>query len=123
MTRPLAVFVDQPGGPLDAIVADVDVTTFLNDRFEPWFLTPEAAPGLVPSPPAALILDAAGCVRAEPFRPDGPETWIQVANRALLELSAGRPATATLPEVDFTFALRPDHPLRGRCRGQADGAG
>src|SRR5204862_5947019 len=31
-TRPLAVFVDDPGGPLDQIAADADVTTFLNDR-------------------------------------------------------------------------------------------
>ena len=123
VSRPLAVFVDDPGGPLDRIIADVDVTTFLNDRFHPWFLTPEVAPGLVPSPPQALILDAAGCLRVAPFLPESPSAWIAVANRALIELAEGRAATGALPEVQFGFLLSPEHPLRGQCRGQARSPG
>lgn len=114
-TLPLAVFVDQPGGPLDQIAADIDVTTFLNDRFHPWFLTPEAAPGLVPSPPAALLLDARGCVRAGPFSPDSAQDWINTANQVLQALRDGEVSTGTLPPVTFSFPLAQDHPLRGRC--------
>lgn len=117
VTRPLVVFVDRPGGPLDRVAEDVDVATFLNDRFHPWFLVPEAAPGLVAAPPAALILDARGCVRAAPFLPETPADWIARANEVLLALDRGEPATARLPEVAFTFPLAPDHPLRGRCGG------
>src|SRR5436190_1822950 len=57
-TRPLAVFVDDPGGPLDQIAADADVTTFLNDRFTPIFLIPERAP----LARGVSFLDSEGCV-------------------------------------------------------------
>lgn len=114
VSRPLAVFVDLPGGPMDAIAADLDVTTFLNDRFHPWFLRPDAVDGLPPAP-LALILDRAGCVRAAPFRPEGPAAWIAAANAVLLDLDAGRAATERLPELRFDFPIAADHPLFGRC--------
>lgn len=120
--RPLAVFVDEPGGPLDLLATDPDVATFLNDRFHPWFLVPSAVPGL-PDPPAAILLDAQGCVRAAPFRPADPAAWIAAANAALLEIAAGVPGSARLPELAPTFPLSADHPLRGRCPGAAAGPG
>ena len=112
---PLAVFIDSPGGPLDAIAANLDVTTFLNDRFHPWFLTPGAAPGLTEATPAALILDETGCVLVAPFLPDGPDAWIEAANQALREQREGKHPTGALPQITFSFPLPEDHPLRGRC--------
>jgi len=118
ITRPLAVFVDLPGGPMDQIAGDADVATFLNDRFHPWFLVPEAAPDLA-EPPAALFLDASGCLLRGPDRPDGPAAWIEEANAVLLAIHAGDTQPRALPEQRFGFSLGPDHPLRGRCAGAA----
>lgn len=115
---PLAVFMDAPGGPLDRIAADPEVSTFLNDRFQPFFLVPEAAPGLVDATPAALFLDRRGCVLDGPFQPQRPEEWIARGNAVLLALSAGKLGHGGLPQVDFSFDLPADHPLRGSCPDQ-----
>lgn len=119
VSRPLAVFVDLPGGPMDRIASDPDVATFLNDRFHPWFLLPEVAIGLPSPSPLALILDAGGCVRQAPFRPADAQAWIAAANAVLLALDAGELGTLSLPTLSFSFALPEDHPLRGRCAGAA----
>jgi hypothetical protein len=64
VTRPVALVVDRPGGPLDTIVADPDVTTFLNDRFHPVFRTEGGQPmGTV------WFLSADGCPLDEPESP------------------------------------------------------
>lgn len=112
---PLAVFIDAPGGPLDRVAADLDVSTFLNDRFHPWFLTPEAVSGLEHEAPTALILDPGGCVRVGPFRPESASAWISAANQTLRDLKAGVRSDRALPPLRFSFALPPDHPLWGRC--------
>lgn len=118
VTRPLAVFVDQPGGPLDLIAADIDVTTFLNDRFHPWFLRADQVDGPADEP-YAFLLDARGCLRAPPFRPATPEAWIETANAALLAMSASAPDAGPLGSLSLGFPLPADHPLWGRCAGPA----
>ncbi len=91
VARPLAVFVGPPGSTLDLLARDVDVTTFLNDRFHPLLLP---AFGSQPSGTAA-IYSADGCVLIEPFVPASPEIWIQAANRAVVLPGAkGRSATS-----------------------------
>ena len=122
ISRPLAVFVDLPGGPMDQIASDADVATFLNDRFHPWFLVPEAAPDLA-APPAALFLDSHGCLLRGPDRPESPAAWIDEANAVLLALSRGEAHGHALPPQRFGFSLPAEHPLRGRCAGAEPGAG
>lgn len=112
--RPLAVLVDHPGGPLDRIAADPDVTTFLNDRFHPWFLPPEVAGG-APDAPATWWLDERGCLLYGPTRPATPEAWIADANAAALVHQRGDPATRALPLRPALPGLDPAHPLRGGC--------
>lgn len=111
---PLAVFVGEPGGALDRLVADDDVTTFLNDRFQGYFLPPELFPDL---PAGALFLDLRGCVLAGPFAPASPEDWIAAANRVLLDQAAGRASSMALNPAPTRFGveLPADHPLRARC--------
>ena len=112
--RPLAVFIDQPGGPLDQIAADPDVTSFLNDRFSAWFLTPAAAQGL-PSAPAALWLDIEGCLLAGPARPSTPEEWIAAANDILRRAPGAPTHRLDPPPRNWTLALPEDHALRATC--------
>ena len=77
--RPIAVFVDAPEGPMDLFARDPDVTTFLNDRFDPLLVT---GFGNQPSGTAA-IYSADGCVLITPFVPTLPSDWINAANRAI----------------------------------------
>lgn len=111
--HPLAVFVGPPGGKLDQITADADVTTFLNDRFQAFFFIPERAP----LPDGASFLDRNGCLLAGPTQPQTPATWIALANDVQLSLAEDRAqpkriqTRRALPEL----ADSPDHPLRLRC--------
>lgn len=77
--RPVALFVDHPGGIADRVAADFDVTTFLNDRFHPVILPPE------PGGPSGTVqfLTVAGCPLTAPFAPSSPTQWIEVANRVV----------------------------------------
>ena len=89
VARPLAVFVDAPGGPADSVAADPAVTTFLNDRFHPVFRLsdPAQATGTV------QFLTADGCAFGEPFAPAGPSAFVQAANIVMLRAeSSGRRA-------------------------------
>ena len=107
--RVLAVFVDEPGGPLDRIAHDPDVATFLNDRFSPIFLPPKIAPDL---PSAIWFIDPSGCLRHAPLRPESPAEFIAAANAVMLE---SPPQTYTnLPEEWGIPVPRP-HPLWLRC--------
>lgn len=77
--RPVVLVVDQPGGPADRVVADLDVTTFLNDRFHPVFR--EGDPG----PPGTVQFFAVtGCPLTEPFTPQDARHAIEVANRVVV---------------------------------------
>jgi hypothetical protein len=79
--RPIARVVDVPGGPLDTIVADPDVTTFLNDRFYALF----RLPGIHPEEPVALAATVQffrpdGCALTEPLQVGSPRELIDVCN-------------------------------------------
>lgn len=87
--RPVAVFVDKPGGPVDRLAADSDVTTFLNDRFHPLFHLDDPA-----QPPGTVqFLSADGCELSAALAPSSVHEFIEAANLVVLrEESAGRRA-------------------------------
>lgn len=77
--RPVVLVVDRPGGSADRAVADVDVTTFFNDRFHPVFrrAAEPAGPGTV------QFFAVDGCPLTAPFTPESPAHLIEVANRVI----------------------------------------
>ncbi len=110
---PLAVFVDDPGGPLDRIAANDDVATFLNDRFTPVFLVPASSP----LPRGVSFLDGDGCLLLGPTAPGSPGEFIEIANDLQVRLAAGSVIpTAVVPIVaPEPLALSADSPLRLAC--------
>ena len=114
LAGPLAVVVDVPGGPLDRIVADPDVTTFLNDRFTPLFLVPQAAPEL--PAPSLQVLDAQGCWLLTPQLPADTAAFIAAGNTVMRAVHQGRrPLPRPDPPALAGLALPPGHPLRQVC--------
>jgi hypothetical protein len=111
-TRPLAVFVDDPGGPLDRIAADLDVTTFLNDRFTPIFLIGTRSPGA-----GVTFLDGGGCVLLGPIEPSTPDAFIEIANDLEVRLAAGGVSPVHVDAIvpPQPLSLPPDSPLRLAC--------
>lgn len=91
VSAPIASFVDSPGGPVDRLAADPDVTTFLNDRFHPIFHTVDPA-----QPPGTVeFLTADGCSFGPPLVPASPGELIEAANAVMLRTEAtGRTAAA-----------------------------
>jgi hypothetical protein len=77
---PVALVVDVPGGPMDRLVADLDVTTFLNDQFHPLF---RAA---YPGQPAGTVrfYDGCGCPLTPPLTPSTPAAFISLANEVVV---------------------------------------
>ena len=112
-TRPLAVFVDDPGGPLDRIAADLDVTTFLNDRFTPIFLVPERSP----LARGVSFLDRDGCLLLGPVAPASPGEFVALANDLQVKLAAGgvAPTRADAIVPPQPLSLPGDSPLRLAC--------
>ncbi len=89
VSRPVALFVDTPGGPLDTIASNSDVATFLNDRFHPVFR--RAAAGAAPT---LHFYSADGCLLAGPLAPTSPESFIALANEVVQKPDAvGHSAT------------------------------
>ncbi len=90
--KPIALVVDDPGGPLDRVVADPDVTTFLNDRFHPLFRSAYAGhpAGTV------LFLTPRGCPMGEPVRPRDPADFIRLANDVIIRPDAREGPAAPL---------------------------
>ncbi len=82
---PVALVRDAPGGALDRVVADPDVTTFLNDRFHPTFEL--LAPGGVGS---VTFLDGCGCRVRGPATPADAAAFIALANEVMLDPAARR---------------------------------
>lgn len=78
--RPVVVFVDEPGGSVDRIAANADVTTFLNDRFHPRFHTTDA------QQPVGTVqfLSADGCALTPPLTPSSPDDFIAAANAVVV---------------------------------------
>jgi hypothetical protein len=77
--KPVALFVDVPGGPMDRLAADPDVATFLNDRFHPVFLTSSDA-----QPTGTVAFYApGGCPLTPPASPADAPAWIALANEVI----------------------------------------
>jgi len=94
--RPLAVFVDGIGGPMDSVARDWDVTTFLNDRFHA-LRVPEF--GAQPMGTAAFY-SADGCLLYGPFVPSTGSAWIVAANQVIvLPAASGRSADHAAPRA------------------------
>jgi hypothetical protein len=82
--RPVAVFVDAPGGRADRLAANSDVTTFLNDRFHPLFHeTDEQQPS-----GTVQFLTSDGCAFAPAFAPRDSAALIAAANGVVLRPEA-----------------------------------
>lgn len=111
--RPIALLAGLPGGTLDRIAGDPDVTTFLNDRFEPRFVAPDL---LAPPGERTLLLGPRGCVLpGGELRAESPAGWIDAVNTAL---RAGVGTTAP-PLSGPVPGLGADHPLRTPCSGHS----
>jgi hypothetical protein len=81
---PVVVVRDVPGGPVDRLAADPDVTTFFNDRFHARFerLADGAGVGTI------AFYDGCGCVLVEPFSPSNPLAVIDTANAVIVRRDA-----------------------------------
>ena len=112
-TRPLAIFVGDPAGPIDQIVTDSDVTTFLNDRFDPWFIIPERVQGL--NSETALFLDIDGCTLGSPTTPVLPSQWIEQANAALEKQHRSSHGGPLTPSPVWDIEVPSTHPIHGAC--------
>jgi hypothetical protein len=106
--------VEESGGPLDQIAADSDVTTFLNDRFHPWFIAPESVDGL--NAGTHLFLDIDGCLLISVQPVQSASAWIEQANLAVQALEKKQDQGPLHPTPDWNFELRADHPLFGYCQ-------
>ena len=92
-SRPVVVIVDLPGGALDQLVADNDVTTFLNDRFHPLFF-----PAFADQPAGSVsFYSADGCLLAGPQTPQTPAAFIAVANTVIVRPEANGRSAAHFP--------------------------
>jgi len=119
--KPVALFVSAPGGPLDLLASDADVTTFLNDRFTPMFLVPVSAPDLAPG---MWFIDQNGCLLTGPDQPTSPEEWLALANQVQLQATANRHSGALSPApTRWRFSLPELHPIRGACKVRDQAAG
>jgi hypothetical protein len=81
---PVVLVIDRPGGPMDRLVADPDVTTFLNDRFHAVFRTP------LPGEPAGTLqfLDGCACPLSAPLAPATAAEFIATANALIVRPEA-----------------------------------
>lgn len=83
---PVVIVVDRPGGPMDLLAGDPDVTTFFNDRFHPMFLqeSEHQPTGTV------RFYDGCGCPLTNTERPTSPEALIAIANDVIVRPDARR---------------------------------
>jgi len=113
LSRPLAVLVEVGGGPLDLIAADSDVTTFLNDGFHPWFVSPEAVEGITTG--ITLFLDLEGCLLIPAAKVHSAKEWLDLANSALVAQERHASLGALQPSPQWAFDLPSNHPLFASC--------
>ena len=76
VAAPIAWFSGAPGGSVDQIAMDRDVTTFLNDRFSPVFEVGEAE--------TVQFLTADGCAFGLPLPLRSAEAFIDAANLVIV---------------------------------------
>lgn len=109
---PVVLVVDRPGGPMDRIVADPDVTTFLNDRFHPLFRSaPTLADPTGTEPDAQPVgtvrfYDGCGCPLTPPLTPATPAAFIAMANAVIVRTDA-----LACQEQPFRLGCGPRRPL------------
>ncbi len=85
---PVVVVVDSPGGAVDRLVADPDVTTFLNDRFHPIF-RPALRIGSETQPAGTLrFYDGCGRPLTDASTPATPAELIAIANEVIVRVEA-----------------------------------
>ena len=120
--RPVVVVVEAAGGELDLLLHDADLATFLNDRFQSWFLLPEVTPAPLPQH-GVVFLDAQGCKLAEAALPDSAAEWIALNNAVLLSLHEDEGGQPWSTEPAWTaLTPPPGHPLRLTCPRSSRGA-
>jgi len=114
--RPGVIVVERRDGPLDLLLHDADLATFLNDRFQAWFLTPDAAPAPLPSHGVAFV-SPGGCLLRPPAVPQSSSEWVEMANEILLDLTKGESRGRAWPSTPAWTAIipAPGHPLHLRC--------
>ena len=112
--RPLAVLISRPSSPLDQLLADPDIATFLNDRFESWFASAEET-GL-PSE-TTLLLTAEGCLLGDGlFRVETPAEWLTRVNQ-----SVQSPASSSHPPQALRLPFLPaEHSAIQGCQNSHD---
>ncbi len=89
--RPVVLVVDVPGGALDRLVADADVTTFFNDRFHPILVQSDFRQ----SPGTLGFYTADGCAIGPALTPRSSDEIIAAANRVVIAAEAqGRRASS-----------------------------
>ena len=98
---------------MDQIAADDDVTSFLNDRFHPWFIAPEGKSGMAKE--EVLFLNHDGCLLTEPTSPKTAAEWIITANRASVANETGSDMGPLLPTPQWKFPISDNHPLNAIC--------
>lgn len=96
---PVVIVVDRPGGHMDQLVADPDVTTFFNDRFHPLFLQESAHQSVG----TIRFFDGCGCPLTDETRPTSPVQLIALANEVIV-----RPAARRCEGTRFSFACAPE---------------
>jgi hypothetical protein len=102
---PVALVVDRPGGPMDRLVADSDVTTFLNDRFHPLFQTAPAEPDAQPVG-TVQFYDGCGCPLTPSLTPATPAAFIVAANEVIV-----RPEALACQEQPFRLGCAAPPPV------------
>jgi len=114
--RPGVIVVERTGGPLDLLLHEADLATFLNDRFQAWFLTPDAAPPPLPSH-GVVFVSASGCILRPAVVPQTATNWVELANEVLVDLAEGQSRGQAWPSTPIwvTLTPAPGHPLHLRC--------
>jgi len=97
---------------LDRVAADPDVTTFLNDKFQPIFLVPDVAPEFADS--TVLFFAADGCLLAKPTQIRRPQDFIDLANQVMLQGNTVIFDDHHTP-LHWNLEIPPEHRLLKRC--------
>ena len=81
---PVVLVRDTPGGAIDRLVADPDVTTFFNDRFHPVFVTSD----FVRETGTIHFLDGCGCPLGPVATPRTAAAILYLANTVIVRPDA-----------------------------------
>lgn len=79
-SQPIALIIDRTDGPLDQMCGDVDVTSFLNDRFHPIFIHSRVMPSI---DSALILISPNGETLGGPLAPHNASALIQLGNQLM----------------------------------------